>query len=63
VITWLSAEKAVAMALGAHVDRYRPGTGPMGVYDAEVTDLGPARRSTDGKMEIDGSDLIDRLEF
>jgi hypothetical protein len=26
VITWLSAEKAVAMAVGAHVDRYHPGT-------------------------------------
>jgi hypothetical protein len=30
VATWLSAEKAVATAVEAHVDHYHPETGPMG---------------------------------
>jgi hypothetical protein len=57
VATWLSAEKAVAMAVESHVDRYHPGTGPMGVNDVEVADLGPVRRADDGKMVIDKSVL------
>jgi hypothetical protein len=41
VVTWLSREKAIAIAVTAHIDRYSPGTGPMGVHDVDVTDLGP----------------------
>jgi hypothetical protein len=63
VTTWLSTEKAIAMAVEAHVDRYHPGTGPMGVNDVDVADLGPVRRTDDGKMVIDKSDLIGRMEF
>ena len=52
-----------AMAVAAHVDRHPPRTGPMGVNDVEVADLGPAGRTDDGKMVIDKSDLVDRMEF
>ncbi len=61
--TWLSPNKAIAMAVAAHLDRHHPGTGPMGIRDVEVADLGPVPRNADGKMVIEGSDLVDRMEF
>jgi hypothetical protein len=33
------------------------------VNDVDVADLGPVRRTDDGKMVIDKSDLVDRMEF
>ncbi len=63
VVTWLSPEKAIAIAVAAHVARHQPESGPMGIHDVEVTDLGPVDRSADGAMLMDQSDLSDRMEF
>ena len=61
VVTWLSSEKAVALAVAAHVRR-NPGDS-AGVHDVEVEDLGPVERDVQGKMALDRADLIDRAEF
>jgi hypothetical protein len=63
VVTWLSSEKAVAIAVVAHVGRHQSGTGPMGIHDVHVSDLGPVAQKADGKMLIDSADLTDRMEF
>jgi hypothetical protein len=63
VVTWLSMEKAVAIAVAAHLARHQPGSGPMGIHEVDITDLGPVDRNSDGAMIIDRSDLTDRMEF
>jgi hypothetical protein len=60
-VTWLSPEKAVALAVAAHLRR-NPGDS-AGVHDVEVADLGPVGRDVEGKMALDRADLIDRAEF
>lgn len=60
VVTWLSQEKAVAMAVGAHQRRHADG---HEIYDITVDDLGPADRDARGAMAIARGDLTDRFEF
>jgi hypothetical protein len=61
-VTWLSPEKAVALAVAAHLRR-NPGGHEVGVHDVEVADLGPVGRDAAGAMALDRGDLIDRAEF
>lgn len=63
VVTWLYAEKAIAIAVNAHVTRHHPGTGPMAIHDIEVEKLGPVGRTDEGKMVLDRGDLTDQMEF
>ncbi len=63
VVTWLSREKAIAIAVAAHTTRHGPGPGPMSIRDLEVTELGAVGRSPEGKMMLDRRDLTDRMEF
>jgi len=59
VLTWLSPEKAVAIARDAH----RRGFGsPDGTYDIDVQEQGPAERDTGGVV-ITESYLSNRMEF
>lgn len=62
VVTWLSQEKAVALAVAAHLRR-NPGGHAAGVHDVDVADLGPVGRNAEGAMALDRADLIDRAEF
>lgn len=55
VLTWLSREKAVALAVQALSEDRR-------VYEVDVAELGPAPRAEDGTVAT-GSDLHDRYEF
>jgi hypothetical protein len=63
VVTWLSREKAIAIAVAAHVARYNPSPGPMSIRDVEVLELGPVERTSEGKMMLEHGDLTDRMEF
>jgi hypothetical protein len=63
VVTWLSQEKAVAIAVTAHVARHRPDHGPMSIHDVEVEELGPVGRTREGNMMLERGDLTDRIEF
>lgn len=63
VVTWLSQEKAVAIAVTAHVTRHGPTPGPMSTRDVEIAELGPVGRTHDGKMMLERGDLTDRMEF
>lgn len=60
VVTWLAQEKAIAMAVGAHLRRHPEGEE---IYDIEVDDLGPVDRDAQGAMALERSDLTDRAEF
>jgi hypothetical protein len=59
-ITWLSRDKAVALAVDAHLQRH-PEAGA--VYEIEAEDLGPAPRQPDGTAAPEPADLVDRLEW
>lgn len=63
VVTWLSREKAIAIAVTAHVTRHDPSPGPMSIRDVEVVELGPVGRTREGKMMLERGDLTDRMEF
>jgi len=63
VVTWLSREKAVAIAVAAHLRRYSDDQPSTRARDVEVTDLGPAGRAADGTVAVDRDELIDRMEF
>ncbi len=63
VVTWLSREKAIAIAVAAHATRHGSSPGPMSIRDVEVTELGPVGRTPEGKMMLDRGDLTDRMEF
>jgi len=63
VVTWLSQEKAIAIAVAAHVARHSPSPGPMSIRDVEVVELGPVGRTSEGKMVLERGDLTDRMEF
>jgi hypothetical protein len=63
VVTWLSREKAVAIAVKAHLSRYGSSSGPMAIHDLEVTGAGPVERDADNMMLLDKADLTDRAEF
>jgi hypothetical protein len=60
VVTWLAREKAIAMAVAAHLRRHPEGDE---IYDVEVEDLGPVARDAQGAMVLERSDLTDRSEF
>lgn len=60
VVTWLSQEKAIALAVAAHLRRHPEGEA---IYDVEVEDLGPVARDSQGAMLLELSDLTDRAEF
>lgn len=62
-VTWLSQEKAVAIAVMAHIGRHEPGSGPMGIHDVAVVDTGPVARAERGAMVLERTDLMDRMEF
>ena len=62
-VTWLSREKAIAIAVMAHVSRHGPEHGPMAIRDVEVVEAGPVGRAPDGTMILEGTDLTDRMEF
>jgi hypothetical protein len=62
-VTWLSREKAIAIAVTAHVMRHGPGPGPMSIRDVEVAELGPVGRTSEGKMMLEHGYLTDRMEF
>jgi hypothetical protein len=63
VVSWLSQEKAIAMAVFAHGRRYPDGQPSTRVRDVEVVDLGPVGRDSQGAMALDRSDILDRMEF
>lgn len=63
VVTWLSREKAVAIAVMAHIHRHAPGAGAMAIHDVEIVDAGPVGRDSNGLMSLAGKDLTDRMEF
>ncbi|MGH9155948.1 MAG: hypothetical protein ACRD1K_08990 [Acidimicrobiales bacterium] len=59
-VTWLAQEKAIALAVAAHLRRHPDGEE---IYDVEVEDLGPVARDSQGAMVLERSDLTDRSEF
>jgi hypothetical protein len=61
VVTWLSAEKAVAWAVFTHARR--DARDEAVVADVEVLDAGPAASNPDGTVLIDDGELVDRFEF
>lgn len=62
-VTWRSSEKAVALAVSAHLRRYPEENARNLLGDVEVEDLGPVRRDEQGAMALQGADLVDRMEF
>ncbi|MGH2358838.1 MAG: hypothetical protein ACRDGJ_12675 [Candidatus Limnocylindria bacterium] len=56
----MAQEKAIAMAVGAHLRRHPEGEE---IYDIAVEDLGPVARDAQGAMALERSDLTDRAEF
>jgi hypothetical protein len=62
VTTWLSREKAVALAVGAHARRTN-GLDETDVYDVEVVDAGRVPADSQGLPAVPGKDIIDRYEF
>jgi hypothetical protein len=63
VVSWLSPEKAVAMAVTGHLRRHPVEQPAARVRDVEVADLGPVGRDAQGVMALDGADIVDRMEF
>lgn len=59
-VTWLGKEKAIALAVAAHLRRH---PGADAVYDVAVEDVGPVGRDTHGGMRLERDDLTDRSEF
>ena len=62
-VTWLSREKAIAIAVMAHISRHGSGHGPMAIRDVGVVEAGPVGRAHDGAMILERTDLTDRMEF
>jgi hypothetical protein len=62
-VTWLSREKAIAIAVMAHISRHGSGPGPMAIRDVGVVEAGPVGRTSNGAMILEGTDLTDRMEF
>lgn len=62
-VSWRSAEKAVALAVAAHLRRHPEENTRNRVEDVEVEDLGPVGRDQQGAMALQGADLVDRMEF
>lgn len=63
VVSWLSPEKAVAMAVAAHLRRHPAEQSTARVRDVEVVDLGLVGRDAQGVMVLDRADIVDRMEF
>jgi hypothetical protein len=63
VVTRLASEKAIAIAVTAHLARHHASPGPMAIRDVEVAELGSVERTCGGKMMLDRGDLTDRMEF
>lgn len=57
--TWLSADKAVAMAAQRYAERFPDSP----LFDVEVTDLGPAPGNAAGVPKVSRTDLVDRWEY
>jgi hypothetical protein len=60
VVTWLTREKAVAVAVEAHIRRCED---TEAIHDVDVEDLGRAGRDAEGRVAVESGDLIDRMEF
>lgn len=61
VVTHMDQLKAVAIAVSRHSrGNEDPEREP---YEVTVEDLGPVPRGPDGAMQIDGGDIVDRMEF
>ena len=60
VVTWRGPEKAIALAVAAHLRR-----SPQrdDIDDVEIEDLGPVERDPQGTMVIEPRALVDRAEF
>ena len=58
VLSWLHAEKAIAIAVAEHLRRHPQSQ----IYDLAVRTLGPAERDASGTVRL-GGDLHDRYEF
>jgi hypothetical protein len=59
VVTWLHAEKAIAIA----VETYLRQNASARIYDVTVEHIGPARRREDGMVDVCEGDLADRYEW
>jgi len=62
-VTWRSPQKAVALTVIAHHERYDLENTAMRIHDLEVADLGPVDRAPDGTTALEPGDVLDRLEF
>lgn len=62
-VSWRSAEKAIALAVFAHLRRHPEANSGEAILDVEVEDLGPVGRNQGGRMVLEAADLIDRMEF
>lgn len=62
-VTLLSPEKAVAMAVAAHLRGHDQAQVATRVHDVEIDDLGPVERARDGTAAVGGDDLVDRVEW
>jgi hypothetical protein len=64
VVTWFSESKAVAIAVQHHQSTIPPtSTSERRIYDVRVERIGPADKDEQGAMQLDGADLVDRMEF
>ena len=61
VVTWLHADKAVALA-AMHHSRKHPDFESR-LYDIDVKDLGPTPRNSTGTAHMEDTDLTDRMEW
>lgn len=59
VVTWLHAEKAISIAIGAYQQQHKAAR----IYDVSVEHVGAAKRAEDGTVDIDKGDLVDRFEW
>lgn len=62
VVTWLGEEKAIALAVAAHVGFFAEGLSRE-IADVEIDDQGQVGRTDNGTPALEGADLVDRLEF
>ena len=62
-VTFLSPEKAVAIAVAAHLRRYSEDSTGTRLRDVEIEDLGRLDRDAAGVFALNGTDLMDRMEF
>ena len=59
VVTWLHAEKAIAIAVETYLQAFEAAR----IYDVTVKPVGRAERAENGTMVIDEKDLTDRFEW